>query len=218
MPTQQLEVTTVEVEGARPMLPSVLSPAELRVASALLRCVGRWGLSKTTIEDIAREAGVSRATVYRLFPGGRSAIMFAAVRAEVQRLLHELTAEAASMDSLEACLVRSMHHAAVFLDGNPALAFMRDHERAVLDQVLSFERMDTLFAAAGIVMGPMLERFLEPEVAAATGTWGARLVVSYLAEPSDDVDLCEAEQVRAIVRTFMIPGLRPPEQGPSTAA
>ena len=205
MTAQQLEVPASTPGDA--FVVGVLTPAELRVAEALLRCVARWGLSKTTIEDIAREAGVSRATVYRLFPGGKSSIMYAAVRAEVQRLLALLTAEAAEAASVEDCLVQSMHHAAVFLDSHPALAFMRDHERAALEQVLSFERMDVLFVVSGMVMSPVLSRFLDADDAAAAGTWGARLVVSYLSEPTDDVDLCDREQVRSIVRTFMIPGL-----------
>ena len=32
-------------------------------------CIARWGTAKTTLDDIAREAGCSRATIYRLFPG-----------------------------------------------------------------------------------------------------------------------------------------------------
>ncbi len=41
-----------------------------RLLQATYDCVARWGLAKTTVEDAAREAGVSRATVYRYFPGG----------------------------------------------------------------------------------------------------------------------------------------------------
>ena len=44
--------------------------AESRVLDAARRCVDRWGLGKLTIDDVATEAGVSRATLYRLFPGG----------------------------------------------------------------------------------------------------------------------------------------------------
>lgn len=189
------------------ILTAVMAPAELRVADALMRCVGRWGLAKTTIPDIAREAGVSRATVYRLFPGGRSSILYTAVRVEVQRLLALLTAEAAEADSLEDCLVQGMHHAAVFLESHAALTYLRDHERAELDQVLSFERMDVLYVVSGAVTAPVFERFLAPEDAMAAGTWAARLVVSYLAEPADDVDLCDVDDVRTIVRRFMLPGL-----------
>ena len=51
-----------------------------RILQATYDCVGRWGLAKTTIEDAAREAGVSRATVYRYFPGGRDELIGAVVR------------------------------------------------------------------------------------------------------------------------------------------
>jgi hypothetical protein len=52
----------------------VLGPAEQRVVDALLACIARWGVSKTTVEDVAREAGISRATIYRLFPGGKDVV------------------------------------------------------------------------------------------------------------------------------------------------
>ena len=38
---------------------------------ATARCCERWGVEKVTVDDIARESGVSRATLYRVFPGGR---------------------------------------------------------------------------------------------------------------------------------------------------
>ena len=56
-----------------------LDPAELRVLDAAKLCCERWGLAKVTIEDIANEAGVSRATLYRMFPGGKD-ILFEALR------------------------------------------------------------------------------------------------------------------------------------------
>ena len=47
---------------------------EDRVLDAVKACCERWGMAKVTIDDIAAEAGCSRATVYRLFPGGKDNI------------------------------------------------------------------------------------------------------------------------------------------------
>ena len=69
---------------------SAAPTTEAPIAAALLACTARWGLAKTTIDDIAREAGVSRATVYRLYPGGKAAISNAASNAEVVRLSVDL--------------------------------------------------------------------------------------------------------------------------------
>jgi AcrR family transcriptional regulator len=45
--------------------PGDAAEARERLLDAAERCFTRWGPAKTTLEDIAEEAGVSRATVYR---------------------------------------------------------------------------------------------------------------------------------------------------------
>ena len=185
--------------------------AQARVTSALLRCVGRWGLSKTTIEDVAKEAGVSRATVYRLFPGGKNAIMRAAVLGEVRSLLAVLTVELSGVDQVEDCLTVAMNHAAQFLEQHQALSFMRDHESGLLDQLLSSEQLDLLFLTAAQVMKPVLLRFMDEAAAIAVGMWVARLVVSYVSEPSAEFDLCKEQDSRRLVRMFLLPGISAPQ-------
>ncbi len=70
--------------------------AEDRVLDAARRCVDRWGLSKLTIDDVAAEAGVSRATLYRLFPGGKD-VMFDALRRRLPTM--RITGEPAMLQS-----------------------------------------------------------------------------------------------------------------------
>ena len=52
---------------------------EGRVLDAAKSCCERWGIAKVTIDDIAAEAKVSRATLYRMFPGGKD-VLFDALR------------------------------------------------------------------------------------------------------------------------------------------
>jgi AcrR family transcriptional regulator len=49
-----------------------LDPAGLCILDAAKSCCERWGLAKVTIEDIANEAGVSRATLYPYFPAAKT--------------------------------------------------------------------------------------------------------------------------------------------------
>ena len=49
-----------------------------RVLAAAYECVARFGIAKTTVEDVVKQSGVSRATVYRVFPGGKEQLLRAA--------------------------------------------------------------------------------------------------------------------------------------------
>ena len=84
-------------------------PVGVRIRDAALVCVGRFGLAKTTVDDIAREAGCSRATLYRYFDG-RPAILRATVVAEFDRvsdaLLEAGRAEPTFADAVVAVVVR----------------------------------------------------------------------------------------------------------------
>src|SRR3954451_25330670 len=74
-----------------------------RILAATYACVARYGLAKTTVEDAAREAGLSRATVYRYFPGGKDQLIAEVIAWEAQRFfmrLAEAVAGAASFAEL----------------------------------------------------------------------------------------------------------------------
>ena len=63
------------------------TPADTRerVLEAALSCIEREGLAATSVEDVARAASVSRATIYRHFPGGREQLVTETATWEVAR-------------------------------------------------------------------------------------------------------------------------------------
>jgi AcrR family transcriptional regulator len=48
--------------------PSLQADREAEIVDAALRCFRQFGMHKTTLQDVADTAGLSRATVYRYFP------------------------------------------------------------------------------------------------------------------------------------------------------
>jgi AcrR family transcriptional regulator len=182
---------------------------EERVVDALFDCIARWGLSKTTVEDVARTAGISRATVYRLFPGGKDAILQVALATEVTRLVADLREELESLDDLGACLARAISLAIIRLREHQALCYVREHEWEVVESYLAFDRLDSLIHLAGAAFGPSLLRFLPPERAGHAAMWATRIVVSYLLTPSDEIDPGDEPTARRLVETYLLPGLAP---------
>src|SRR5689334_4111630 len=94
---------------------------EERLVAAMLECIGRWGVAKTTADDIARAAGVSRATLYRAFPGGKDVAFEALLRHELARFFELVEGRFADADTLEDLLVVGGVEASRFLLGHEAL-------------------------------------------------------------------------------------------------
>jgi AcrR family transcriptional regulator len=185
-----------------------VAPPEERITAAALRCIARWGLAKTTLDDVAREAGVSRATVYRVFPGGKDGLMDAVARVEAGRFFTGVATAMSTATTLEDTLVLGMAEAGRRMLGHDALRFLMAYEPETVLSRLAFAKLDEVLAAAATMAAPYLERHLGPDDARRAAEWVARLVLSYACTPSDSgVDIADEASVRRLVRAFVLPGV-----------
>ncbi len=75
-----------------------------RLLDAAETCFGRFGISKTTVEDIAKQASVSRATVYRYF-SGRDAVVSGVILRETERHLQRVRPRVESQPDLGSAIL-----------------------------------------------------------------------------------------------------------------
>ncbi|HEX7168877.1 MAG TPA: helix-turn-helix domain-containing protein [Acidimicrobiales bacterium] len=187
------------------------SSADTRLIDATLRCIARWGISKTTLDDVAREARCSRATVYRSFPGGKSALLDTVLDVEVERFLTRLRDRLSTAADLEDALVAVMVEAGTTIAAHDALHYLLEHEQDLVLPRLAFKELDELLAAIRAVGGPLLARFVaDPATAERAAEWVARLTLSYTLSPAAGFDTADEVSVRTLVTTFVLPGLLSP--------
>jgi len=168
-------------------------------------------MGKTTIEDVARVSGVSRATIYRLFPGGRDQLLRETVGWEMNRFFTRLAAAVADTPDLASRL-------------EVGLAFARQSvlEHEVLQKVLASEP-DLLLPLMTVeqhrVLGfitAYLRPLLEAEEAAGrlrpgvdldqAADYVARMLLSLIASPGR-WDLSDPVAVRDLVRDELLGGI-----------
>jgi AcrR family transcriptional regulator len=184
------------------------SSQRIKVVDASLRCLARQGTTKTTVDDIAREAGLSRATLYRIFPGGKEAIFSAVVDTEVARLFSALAVAMGEATDLEDVLVAGISEAATRLTSHAALAYLLEFEPGLIQPVLAFSEGDRLLLVASDFAAPFFGRWLEHEQAIRAAEWAVRIVLSYIVNPAEGVDLSQAEHARQLVQAFVLPGIQ----------
>ncbi|XRQ05087.1 TetR/AcrR family transcriptional regulator [Actinomadura welshii] len=93
-----------------------------RIIDAAEECFGRFGVAKTTVEDIAAAAGLSRATVYRSISGGRDELILAVVVRDLHRFLDRLAERLRRERSVPEAIVEGTLDAVEYVRGEPAVA------------------------------------------------------------------------------------------------
>jgi AcrR family transcriptional regulator len=183
------------------------SSSRVRIVDGALRCLARQGVAKSTVDDIAREAGLSRATVYRTFPRGKDDILGAVVETEVARLFSALAVVMGEAHDLEDVLVAGIVEAARQLSGHEALGYLLEHEPGLVLPHLTFARLDRILLAVGDLAAPFFGRWLEPEQACRAAEWAGRIVLAYTPDRHPTTDLTDPDETRALVRAFVLPGV-----------
>ncbi len=194
--------TGVETVGA-----NEASPHRVRIIDGTLACLARHGTAKTTVDDIARESGVSRATVYRVFPGGRDQILSAVVDTEMARMFSALGVRLGEAHTLTEALVGGIVEASSRIRNHAALAYLVVHEPELILAHLAFDESDRLLTAASQFTAPFLARWMTPGEAERVAEWATRIVLSYAIAPSPTADLTDPADAERLVTTFVTPGI-----------
>jgi AcrR family transcriptional regulator len=179
-----------------------------RLLQATYDCVARWGLAKTTVEDVARQAGVSRATVYRYFPGGREELISAVVSWEFARFFLRLYDEVHEAATLEEVMERGLAFAHRSLVEHEVLQRILQTEPEILLPRLTVESNETHKLVAAFLAPYLVRHGLSEGTDLDTAAdFLARMVLSYIGSPGR-WDLNDPEQVARLVRAELLAGIR----------
>jgi AcrR family transcriptional regulator len=182
-----------------------------RLLAATYDCIARYGIAKTTVEDVARQAGLSRATVYRQFPGGKDQLVNATIAWEAGRFFERLAVAVADAPDLATLLVDAVMFAPRAFEEHAVLQKVLETEPELLLPQLTIESTRLLAFIRTFLHVP-LERertrgALTPDLDVdRAADHVARLVLNFVGTPGR-WDLTDRAQVDELVRTELLAGV-----------
>jgi AcrR family transcriptional regulator len=181
--------------------------ARVRILDAAVVTAGRTGLDRLTVEEVARQAGLARATVYRHFPGGREQVVAEAVAHEVERYFTTLAVHLEGLPDLASRLEEGIVRGRSLLAEHEVFQKVVDAEPERLLPHLS-QSAPLVLGAVRTYLRPLLDEAdladgLDPDEAAE---WLARNVLSFLMA-AGQWDLDDRAEVRRLVRQNILAGV-----------
>ena len=170
---------------------------------ATARCCERWGVAKVTVDDIARESDVSRATLYRIFPGGRDTLFEACRVYELDAFFTRLLESIQGPDTLLSLLSRVISVSTREMRADEHIAVMLATEPGTVLSDLTVDGLPRIIRIATGYLAPFLDPYVPREDGRVLIDIAVRLVISYFLAPSDYVDLGDEEQASAFIAPFI---------------
>jgi AcrR family transcriptional regulator len=182
-----------------------------RVLAATYACVARFGMGKTTVEDVVKESGVSRASIYRLFPGGKDQLLRETVGWEMNRFFARLADAVYDAPDFASLLEGGLVFAHRSIQEHEVLRKVLDTEPDRLLPLITVEQHRVLDFITAFLL-PYLEREqqagrVRPGVdLPAAADYVARMVLSLIGSPGR-WNMDDPEQVRILVREEILGGI-----------
>jgi TetR/AcrR family transcriptional repressor of uid operon len=171
----------------------------------------RMGIRRSTMEDVARRAGVSRITAYRRF-ATKDALVEHVVRREFRRYFDRFRIEIRQAGTAADRVVLGFVSSLQAIRSNPLIGGLMDVEPDLLIPSMIADGGRTLSTVQRFVAGQLRREQAAGTIPSSVDVdlvaevW-VRLSASFLAIPSHVVDLDEAEQLRAVARRYLVPML-----------
>ena len=156
------------------------------ILAAALAQFEELGIRRTTMEDVARRAGVSRVTVYRRF-AQKERLVEAVILGEASRFFAELEAAVARLDSVEDRIVEGFVH-----------TLRAAREQRLLNRLLRTEPEAVL---------PHLTLEGGPVIAAGTAFLARQLRLAHSGVPAREIETVAELVARLVLSHLLTPGL-----------
>lgn len=183
------------------------SSSRERMLDAAESCLQRFGLAKTTVEDVARASGLSRTTVYRQF-GSRDALLLALAARDAERVASQAELYLQRFEDVGSWIVEGMLFCLQEIPKRPVLAqFLAPQELGAASRMLLTS--DRMLAIGSEILHPMFEParregLLHEELELdSLMEWVLRILMSYLAVPPSRSE----EDLRRLFRGMLLPAV-----------
>jgi AcrR family transcriptional regulator len=185
-----------------------------RILEAAYACFARFGLGKTTVEDVVKESGVSRATIYRAFPGGKDQLLREVVAWEMGRFFGALAEAVVGAPDFASLVEDGLVFAHRAVGEHVVLQKILVTEPERLLPLLTTEQHRPLAFITGYLM-PFLERedragrLLPGLDQARAADFVARMLLSLIGSDGDELE--DPATRRRLVREQLLVGVLTPE-------
>ena len=171
-------------------------------------CVERYGWSRTSTKDIAREAGVERTTLYRHL-GSKDRILRLLIAREAHRLIDAAIATAATVEPGPEVVVEIVAHSLEYVWGHKALSKLLADDAELLQGFVTDGLSDTgarfVDALAPVLGAAMDAGTLASRDPAVVIEWLVRVTMTLIVAPAPG-------DPRRFLRTVITPVLEPRAQ------
>ncbi|WP_435818049.1 TetR/AcrR family transcriptional regulator [Actinomadura geliboluensis] len=185
-----------------------------RVLDAAYEQFSRMGIQRSTMEDVARRAGVSRITVYRRFVT-KDALVEHVVRREFRRYFDQFLIDIQQAQTAADRVVLGFVSSLRAIRRNPLIGGLIATEPDLVVPSMISDGGRTVATVREFVAGQLRREQRAGTVADGldidhVAEMMVRISASFLAIPSRLVDLDDDEQLAALARRFLVPMLDPP--------
>lgn len=178
--------------------------AQSRICNAAFACIKRLGLEKTTMSDIAKEAGIARPTLYRHFKS-KNDVVFMAVDTKAYIFAESVVKHAQQFSTLEERIIETIIYTVQTLPKDEHLALVLTNDVADTLRARAFSDEATLVFSE-MTAAPLIE--IRPDLAdqgIEISEIMSRFAISMILFPgkysNDDNGL------RALIKKRILPGL-----------
>ena len=186
-------------------------PTHVAVLDAAYSLFCRQGVQRSSVDQVARGAGVSRITVYRRF-ASKDALVEHVVRREFRRYIDQFLLDVAQAPTLADRVVVGFVSSLRAMRNNPLIGGIMAAEPELLGPSVVGDGGSTLTVVAQFLAGQLrreqragtVPESIDVDLVAEVMV---RISTSFLTTPGGLVDLDDDDQVGDIARRFLVPML-----------